>query len=86
LQEVGHGKRTDKRRTLDLEVSDPYNGYLYTPREKDIKIVGSYWETMKREQEANHDPLSDSELRLVNQAISEEFMDRPMWLFKAGRP
>lgn len=84
--EAGRRKCTDKRRTLDLEVSDPYNGYLYTPREVDIKIVGSYWDTMKAQLELNHNSLSDIELRNVNHAVAEEFMDRPMWLFKAGRP
>lgn len=83
---VGYRRRIDRRRTLDLEVSDPYNGYLYTAREKDIKIVGSYWETMKQLGEADHAHLTAEQLRYVNTQIDSEFMDRPIWLFKAGRP
>jgi hypothetical protein len=84
---AGHGgKCRDKRRILDLEVSDPYNGYLYTPRQTVIKIEGQYWETMKRYAEADHSALSHEELTFVNRQISEEFADRPLWLFEAGRP
>lgn len=83
----GHYRRcVDKRKMLDLEVSDPHNGYLYTPREKSIKIEGQYWETMKKYVEANHLALSHQELTYVNKQISEEFADRPLWLFEAGRP
>jgi len=82
---TGARKRTDKRLTLDLEVSDQFNGYLYTPRKNDFKIVGSYWETMKKSVEM-HNQLTGEQLRYVNQQISEEFMDRPMWMFEAGRP
>lgn len=84
-QVAGSHKSTDKRLTLALEVSDQFNGYLYTPRKQYIAIGKSYWETMKKEVE-KHNALSFEELRYVNQQISDEFSDRPMWMFEAGRP
>lgn len=76
-------KERDKRRTLDLEVSDPYDGFCYNSRADDVKIVGSYWDTMKQIWLVNDSQLTDSEWDLVNQQIDSEFADRPIFLLGA---
>lgn len=77
-------KAKDRRTTLDLEVSDPGNGYLYTPREESHKIVGTYWETMKELWLTNESSLSPEQWRVVNQQIDSEFADRPISLLTAA--
>lgn len=70
----------DNRLSLDLEVSDPHNGYLYTPRQDDYKIVGTYWDTMKQLWLRNDEPLTPEQWRFVNQQVDCEFADRPISL------
>jgi hypothetical protein len=83
----GNRRKTDKRVTLPLEVSEQYNGFSYSPRQICIKIEGSYWETWKSYLEKDHGGrLTPSELHYVNQQIDEEFADRPISLLDAGRP
>jgi hypothetical protein len=77
------GKERDRRRTLDLEVSDPLNGYNYSHRVDDQKIVGSYWDTMKQIWLQNDTTLSSSEWNFVNNQIDSEFADRPIFLLGA---
>lgn len=76
-------RERDSRRTLDLEVPDPYNGYRYDHREVDYKIVGSYWQTMKQIWLENNTKLTPSQLAIVNAQIDSEFADRPIWLLSA---
>jgi hypothetical protein len=60
-----------------------YDGYSRAPRETSFKIVGSYWETMKKLVEMDHDQLNSRELELVNQQIDSEFADSPIELLEA---
>jgi hypothetical protein len=76
-------KTRDRRVTLPLEVPEVYDGYSRTPRETTIKIVGSYWQTMKQYVEKDHLQLNSRELELVNQQIDSEFADSPIELLEA---
>lgn len=76
-------KERDCRKTLDLEVSDPFDGYNYTARADNYKIVGNYWQTMKQIWLRNDTTLSFSELNFVNSQIDSEFADRPIYLLGA---
>lgn len=76
----------DKRVTLPLEVEEKYDGFSYSPRATSIRIVGSYWQTMKSITKFNGSKLMDEERRLVNDQIDSEYADRQLYIFGAGRP
>lgn len=81
-----HRSSKDKRVTLPLEVEEQYDGFSYSPRATSIKIVGSYWQTMKNIMKYNGTKLTQSQLHLINQQINTEFADRQLHIFGAGRP
>lgn len=82
----GHNGIRDKRITLPLEVEEQYDGFSRSPRATSIKIVGSYWETMKKICKFNGTELTDEEANLVNMQIDSEYADRAMYMFNAGQP
>lgn len=72
----------DRRRTLPLEAEELYDGFLRTPRKVCVKIVGSYWDTIKRLETVNETNLAPDELRVVNEQINAEYADRPISLLE----
>jgi hypothetical protein len=72
----------DRRRTLPLEAEELYDGYLRTPRKVCVKIVGSYWDTIKRFETINETKLTPDQLRVVNEQINAEYADRPIYLLE----
>jgi hypothetical protein len=72
----------DRRRTLPLEAEELYDGFQRTPRRTCVKIVGSYWDTIKRYETVNETNLAPDELRVVNEQIDAEYADRPIWLLE----
>lgn len=79
-------RKGDKRQTLFLEAEDLYDGYCYQPRNTFVKIVGSYWDTYKHLETTQETILSGEALRLVNDQISNEYLDRPILLLDTGLP
>jgi len=82
LKTYKNGK--DIRITLPLEAEEQFDGYSYKPRKTCVKIVGSYWETMKSIETKQTSKLTPSCLELVNSQIDAEFSDRPISMLAGG--
>jgi hypothetical protein len=79
-------RKGDKRQTLLIEAQNLYDGYSYRPRDNYVKIVGNYWETMKNLETKQETILNAEELRIVNDQINTEFLDKPIFLLDTGLP
>jgi len=68
-------KRNIQLDTIDPEISDDIFSAWYNVKHKHniIKIQDNYWDTVSRIEKSRNDKLSDRSLKLVNQAINNEF-------------
>lgn len=82
LKTYKHGEKI--RITLPLEAEEQYDGFSYKPRKVCVKIVGSYWQTMKKIETTQETKLAPSCLAIVNNQIDSEFADRPISMLAGG--